>query len=101
MIEGNISKNDKILASVSYLWIFCLIPLFFGKRSEFVKFHARQGMVLLICWFVVSILTWLPIIGQLAVLVLLIVSIIGIVKTMKGEEWEIPVLGKYARQIKI
>jgi uncharacterized membrane protein len=34
-------------------------------------------------------------------LVLLIVSIIAIVKTLQGEKWEIPLIGKYASQIKI
>jgi fumarate reductase subunit D len=101
MIENQISKNERMFAALSYVWVLCLIPVFFGKKRPFVEFHARQGLVLLILWLVVSLLSWVPIVGQLAVLVLLIVSIIGVVKTMKGEEWEIPVLGKYARQIKI
>lgn len=96
-----ISKNEKIFATLSYCWVLCLIPVFFGKTSSFVKFHAKQGLVLLICWFVASLLSWIPVIGQLAVLILAIAAIFGIKKVLQGEEWEMPVLGKYAKQIKL
>lgn len=102
MPDNQISKNDRILASISYLWIFCLIPMFFNRNdSEFVRFHAKQGLVLLFSWLVVSLLAWFPILGPLAVLALLIFSILGFLRAIQGEEWEIPWIGRYARQIKI
>jgi uncharacterized membrane protein len=111
MAENQISKNEKILASLSYCWIFCLVPLFFEKKfripgnantgSAFVRFHAKQGLILLVVWLVVSLLSWIPFIGQLAVFVLIVFSILGFIKTIKGEEWEMPLIGRYARQIKI
>ncbi len=121
MENNQISKNEKMFAALSYVWVLCLIPVFFGRKfrasprldqgqrlsakaneeSAFVEFHARQGLVLLVCWLAVSLLSWVPLVGQLAVFLLFVISVVGIVKTMKGEEWEIPILGKYARQIKI
>ena len=43
--------NEKLLGILSYLGILSLIPYFCGDKSEFVKYHATQGLNL----FLVSI----------------------------------------------
>lgn len=45
-------ENNKVLAAISYIGILVLIPYFNQKDSKFVKFHANQGMNLLILWIV-------------------------------------------------
>jgi len=39
-------NDEKLLAAFSYAWFFVLIPLFLRRDSEFVQFHAFQGIVL-------------------------------------------------------
>ncbi|MFH1226107.1 MAG: DUF4870 domain-containing protein [bacterium] len=95
-------EDNKIVAAIGYIFILCLLPLLGKKDSEFAQFHAKQGLVLVICWFiiwVVGAVIW-PIlaIGNIALLVL---SIMGIVNALAGKYWEMPFLGKYAKKIKL
>ncbi|MFH0780327.1 MAG: hypothetical protein V1928_05795, partial [Parcubacteria group bacterium] len=50
------SKDDRAFAAISYISILCLVSLLLKKDSQFVQFHAKQGVVLLIAevilWFV-------------------------------------------------
>ena len=98
---------------LSYLGILVLIPLLAGdKKSEYVRFHVNQGLVLCIiskitdllegswgtgwrAWpwynFGGSLFEWIFDIIGLACFILMIV---GIVSACKGEEKEFPVIGK-------
>lgn len=42
--------DNKGLALLSYLGPLALIPYFYNKNSKYVKYHATQGMNLLIIW---------------------------------------------------
>ena len=98
------SKDTRILAAIGYLWILCLLPLLGKRESSFTQFHGKQGLVLTIVSFAVGIMAWIPIIGFLAWLVgigLIVLAVQGIQHAMQGEYWEMPVLGKYAKQIKL
>jgi len=102
-------NETKVLAAIGYVSILCLVPLLLARDSKYAQFHAKQGLVLfiaeLIAMFVSVIIGWIPIIGWLAVFVmyvgLLILAIVGILKALGGEEWEMPFLGKYAKSLKI
>jgi uncharacterized membrane protein len=94
------AKDDRALAALSYVLFLWILPL--GKRdSEFCQFHARQGMVLFVAWFVVSLLGWIPYVGWAAWLSLLVVNLMAIWKTLNGEQWDLPWLSKYAKKIKL
>ncbi|MEE1218423.1 MAG: zinc ribbon domain-containing protein [Ruminococcus sp.] len=41
-------KNNRIMAALSYLGIFVLIPVFTAKNSSYAQFHASQGVNLFI-----------------------------------------------------
>ncbi|HBR80792.1 MAG: hypothetical protein UX09_C0017G0009 [Candidatus Uhrbacteria bacterium GW2011_GWE2_45_35] len=109
--EPIISKNskdieeNKLLAAIGYLGILCLIPLLAKKDSAFCQFHGKQGLVIFIVWIVLSFINILPFIGQiiwlLGSLVLAVLVVMGMIHALNGEEWEVPVLGQYAKQIKL
>jgi len=73
------------------------------EKDPYVRFHAMQSIVVFISLFV---LQW--VLG-LTVILLLLVPLIGIVsfvlwliliyKAWQGEKWEVPVLGKFAKQL--
>src|SRR3989338_1141983 len=98
------SKDARILAAIGYLWILCLLPLLGRRESEFAQFHGKQGLVLTIASFIVWLVAWVPVVGWIigffGTIGLLVLAVTGIQKAMQGQYWEMPVLGKYAKQIK-
>lgn len=106
--HGGSSKDveeNKAIAAVGYLGILCLIPLLMKKDSPYAQHHGKQGLVLTIAWLILFVLNIIPVFGQLVwfigSIVLLILSIMGIVKALNGEMWEVPGIGQYAKQIKL
>ena len=93
---GDVEAN-KVVAALSYVWILFLVPLLGKKDSEFVQFHAKQGLVL----FLISFLSWFPVLGWIIGIILIIISIMGIVKTLNGEKWEIPYIYNWSKKISL
>jgi len=96
--------NDSVFAVISYLWILCLVPIILKKESEFVKFHARQGLMLFILELGFGIISILPLIGDfislLGTLICGIFSLVCIVQVLMGNKWEVPIIGEWAKKIK-
>lgn len=104
--------QNKVMAILSYIGILVLVPIFAAPKSAFARFHANQGLVLLIAeviWGVVygvvsAILYtvfWMlgalfSIIGIVS-LVFVVFMILGIVNAASGKAKELPIIG----QIKI
>lgn len=102
---GTDVEDAKVIAAISYLGVLCLVPLLLKKDDAYAQHHGKQGLVLLICWVAVWMISIIPIlgwfIGLFAGIALLILSIVGILKALAGEKWVMPVIGKYADQIKL
>jgi uncharacterized membrane protein len=90
-------EDNKVVAAFSYIWILFLIPMLMKKDSKFCQFHAKQGLIL----FLFSFVSWFPIIGWLVGLAIIVVSIVGIVKTLAGERWEIPFIYDLSKKINL
>jgi uncharacterized membrane protein len=93
------SKKDiddgKSIAWLSYLGLLFLIPLLVKPENSFCKHHAKQGLVLLLLWIAVSILSpFIGVLAPLAFLALTVISIIGIIQSLSGNYWKAP-LGIY------
>ncbi|MCD4705057.1 hypothetical protein K8R66_03195 [bacterium] len=82
------------------MWILCIIPLL-ASKDEFVKFHARQGFVLFIFEVLLVLVAWIPIIGWLLVVLVIIVSVLGIKAALEGRKWEIPYVYEWSKKVKI
>ncbi|MCX6778797.1 MAG: DUF4870 domain-containing protein [Candidatus Magasanikbacteria bacterium] len=94
-------KNNKIIAAVGYLGILCLIPLLGKKDSPFAQFHGKQGLVLCILWLVTWVVGWIPFVGWALWVASIIFTVVGMQNVYNGKMEELPVIGKYAEQIKI
>ena len=94
-------EQNKTIAALSYAWILCLVPLLGKRNSKFAQFHAKQGLVLFIIEIAGSLLMWFPIFGQLFMLLLVIVSVMGIIKTLNGEWWKIPYVYNWSKKINL
>ena len=100
-----VREQDKVFLILSYLGCLSLIPLLTVKDSPFVKFHAKQGLVLLGLGIGVGILSVVPFIGWILGCVgsvgILVFAVMGIVKALNGERWRIPVVGDLADKINL
>ena len=94
-------ESNKVLAAVGYIWILCLVPLFLKQKSKFAQFHAKQGLILFIIEIVGGLIFWFPVFGQILMLALLVVSVIGIIKALNGEWWKIPYIYELSKKINL
>jgi len=109
-----VHSEDKVMLILSYLGLFSLIP-FFITKNEYVKWHAKQGLVFSIVVFVVmiafGILTTIlvSIIGALAMIMSLLSSLVGlgalvvmilaIIKALNGVRWPIPFVADLTKKL--
>jgi fumarate reductase subunit D len=94
----NAPQDRNLMAALSYVWIVSVVMLILKKEDPFVAFHAKQGSVL----FAASILLWfIPIVGWLLNLVVLVGMVVGFVKALSGEKYELPLVASIAKQINI
>ncbi len=90
-------EDGKAMAIVSYIGLIGIVIAFIlnnDKKNEFTKYHMRQSILITIG----SLFVWIPILGQLLGLFLLVVWIIALISAINGEVKEAPVIGKYAQE---
>ena len=94
--------SNKLMAVLSYFGILVLIPLLTeSKNDPFVKFHIKQGLVLLIAYVIGGALTWIPVIGWALGIVLFVLFIIGIINASGGKESPLPIIGQFGDKFNI
>jgi uncharacterized membrane protein len=96
-------QDAQFFAAVGYLSFLCFVPLALKKGNKFALFHGKQALVLFILELAAAILKVVPALGDLvftlSFVVFGILSLIGIVKVLMGECWEIPVVHEIAERI--
>lgn len=103
-------EQNKILGILAYLGILVLIPILAGKGSKYARFHANQGLVLLIAEIAYSIaygilssilfmisfsLSIIVSLLGLVSFVFLVLAIIGIINVVNSKAKELPIIGKF------
>lgn len=112
-------ENNKKLAVLSYLSILALIPYFAHQDSKYVKFHAKQGMNLLLVWIIYYIFYrlvssfkinsncifqgivnycqvtpwWISFPLNLLGIAIFALALIGIINVIQGKAKELPLIG--------
>ena len=90
------SSDDKIYGIVTYItWIGLLVVFVMTSlnnipRSEYVKFHMNQAMVI----FLFALLGLIPYIGWIWGIFMLIIWVMGLISACQGEMKEVPLFGK-------
>lgn len=115
-------NDNKGLALLSYLGPLALVPYFYNKGSKYVKYHATQGMNLLIVWICYAILSsllylvkvtkscdsylgiftnctkvtpwWIRFPVDIIGLILFAISVIGVVYALTGVAKKLPIIDK-------
>ncbi len=106
--DANDIAQNKAMGILAYFGPLCFIPMFAAKGSKFARFHANQGLVLLIAcvaWGIVSsilntiilAISWrlyfLTSIISLLSIVFAVLAIIGIINAANGRAKELPIIG--------
>lgn len=108
-------EQNKVMAVLAYVGFLVLIPILAAKESKFARFHANQGLILLITGVAFSI--FVPVVIKivafisyvlagivgialgialvLAWLLLFVLAIIGIINAVKGEFKQLPLIGQF------
>jgi uncharacterized membrane protein len=98
-------QKNTLMGVLSYLGPLVIVSFIVAKDDPFVKFHIRQGLVLLvieaIVWALGMFMWQFWFLYQLVNLATLILAIIGIMNVVHGKEKELPLVGQFAQQIKI
>ena len=85
-----VSDKDRSAAAMSYVWILCLYPLLFKRKSAFIRFHAKQGLAL----FVIETLSFLFfVLAPIVIIICIVLSLIGIKASLEGKYWKLPLVG--------
>jgi len=104
------TKHESTLwAFLAYFLSIIGVALVFAlcRRDKFAMFHAKQSLVLFFAAILVSVASAVvPIVGWLVIapvgnVFILILWVIGIVHSFKGEKTALPIIGKYAKHIKL
>lgn len=108
--------QNKVFAILSYFGILFLIPVFAGKKSNYMKFHINQGLVLFILGWLVDFTVGIfdqiifmifrysgvyqvpnvlsGIFSFLLYSVLIAYTVLGVINAAKGQAKELPLIGK-------
>lgn len=93
------AEKNKVAGILGYIIFF--LPLLMAPESKFAKYHANQGLLLLIVAVAIHVLANIvPFFGWLVIapvgnIFLLVLWIIGILNASKGEMKALPVIGGY------
>lgn len=85
-----------VLGILAYINVLVAIPLFAGRKSDFIRFHTRQGLALLIVWAFFLFTFYLPILPWIFFLFILLCVIWGIASVSTGRERPLPLIGRLA-----
>lgn len=93
----DIEKN-RTIAGLAYILFF--LPLLACPDSQFGKFHANQGLLLLIAGIAGHIiLSLIPFVGWIFLpffsIAVLVVAVIALINAINGKAKELPAIGKF------
>ena len=93
-------EDNRVISILCYFALLLLIPLLTRPYSQYVKFHANQGILLLIVMIASRILDFIPIVGWLISWALnifcVICIILGVINALGGQAKPLPVIGSYS-----
>ena len=105
-----VSKKEKNTSMAIIAYIVFFLPLLTEEKEDpYVKFHVKQGLVLFLAFIAAAIISFIfaliPVIGWLINLALyitlLILLVIGIMNAANGKKKELPLIGTFAKKLKI
>ncbi|MDD3679094.1 MAG: DUF4870 domain-containing protein [Patescibacteria group bacterium] len=106
--ETGLEPNVAALLAYLFGWVGGLVFFLIEKENKFVRFAAMQSIILnvalFVTYFIIGILGAVTfgigaILSPLVGLGFVVIWIMLMVKAYQNEEWELPVIGKIARDV--
>lgn len=98
-------QDAKFFAAVGYLNVLCFVPLYLKKGNKFAQYHGKQALVLFILEIAAGIISIVPAVGDLisrfAFVIFGLLSLVGIIKVLMEEYWEMPVVYEISTRINL
>lgn len=103
-MQGKAGQNT-LMGILSYVGPLVIVSYLTAKDDPFVKFHIKQGLVLLVIeaavWILGMFMWQLWMLLNLVNLATLILSIVGIVNVVQGNQKELPLVGGFSKNFPI
>jgi uncharacterized membrane protein len=99
--KGALGLPGNTAAALTYVlgWLTGIVFLLLEKNDKFVRFHAMQSII---TFGLITILSFVPIIGWILSPVLMIIGfvlwLLLIFKAYQGEKFKLPVIGDFAEK---
>lgn len=99
--SSQLPKNNTVMGVLAYIGPLVIISYLVAKDDPFVKFHIKQGLVLLCIEIIIGLagsMIWMlwPIL-QIIHFIAIVLSIIGIINVVNGKQKEIPIVGQFSK----
>jgi uncharacterized membrane protein len=91
------TDNGKTIAIVSYITLIGFIAaviMHSSNKTSLGAFHLRQMLLLILFGF----LAWIPFLGLVVALALLVFWVLGLISAINGEEKPLPLIGELAQK---
>ena len=93
------ARENRGIAALSYFGILFFLPLVLRPKSPFCRFHANQGLLLLLVWVASQVCFSVGFFGWIAGLVLGIGGLAGffcgVAAALRGQWKELPIVGSF------
>jgi uncharacterized membrane protein len=97
--QANDLEQVKVMAALAYFGILFFLPLVTHPNSSFGKFHANQGLLLLIAGIAINFLWAIPILGWILIpfasIFVFVLFIMGIVNALGLKKKRLPLIGGF------
>ena len=100
-------EQNKVVSGLAYFGILFFLPLVAAPNSKYGRFHANQGLLMLLLCIAVAIVLgilgvilafiWLPLYFVLSTIVWIAIAVlfvIGLINGFSGKVKELPIIGK-------
>ena len=96
------ASTGKVVNVLAYLGITFWLPLVVEPKTALGRFHANQGLLVLIVSILLSVVgslfAWIPVLGSIIGALCSIISffycLFGVINTINGKAKELPLIGK-------
>lgn len=91
-------ESSKAVSLLAYIPCLFFLPLVVHPDSRFGKFHANQGLVLLLFWAVIdTVLHLIPFLGwflsKIFSLLMFLITVLGMLRAYGGKAIPLPIIG--------
>jgi len=97
-------QENMLMAILAYIGPLILVSFLLAKDDPFVKFHIKQGLLLLIgevaAWMLGMMFWPLFFLVQIANIFFLVLAIVGIIRAARGEMKPLPLIGNLSNNFK-